>query len=951
MVMEVPDTPEKAAFARPVGESSSHTQGIEGKPSSSNQYLEPMTRNYSRQRKHSGLYDYSNDNAAQGDGDFLSSQARIDRLISDPHGTRTTHSNDCYPQPMRRGVLNDCGTSHEMIDLSQESPLPLSHPTRHWGVRHNEENHLNRQIEKNEWSGYDKLYFNDFNGDNAASVEDDFLLSQARLSQSISGNHDIIATHSHHSSLETNQSNVLNSGTSPEMIDLSQGSTFYFSHPTRHRGPRHKEDKCLSRQSERNEFGGYGKLAVRSLISNEGLGKERSNASNTSKSFCSSNNISGAENIRCHARVAPSYKEKTIGQQLNSQTRNEKLHSRHPELSFPQSNLQQNRLTNGCISPRDLTDSGDNSQAKADCKVIQNRANQKAHSSFVRNQGTEIDNGSCMVSQTTIEQANHNHLDAVLHPKKNDHRMLVRNGFISPSNIARNKNDTNDKGIEEGVVIASKLYNNNSSQITKNKGHRTVVHNGGIISSNIVRNNNDAKPKGFEGGVISSKMPNGNSSKFIHGSSFEGRATDKRKGKEIINEDLLVNSQHKWTIPTSRRSCLIPEKELTIISEMDYDTGRRIDDCGAKQKHTGTSSLLSSSYATGIFSSENMPSHLSSSTVEMSKGGTRYALSVPDKPEEAILQSGENATQVQEYFKLGSEAPQHTGKRKNSFTHSNAAECSSSTVDSSRKSYDRRSAKPSYSRSIRSRKSERVDTALAPIVEIDELTSIVSEENQELSDESFAKSIQLESDEVLARQLQEQFYLESPPVGITEEVFLHTSLRRENQSNRREAMLPSLLGRSRFHHQFRRMTSEPRTENGIGHIRRNFSRPSMSMEERIDFLEALEAAFENADDMDTPDRFLGIQRDFDENDYEMLLALDDNNHHVGASERQINNLPESLILLQNSDLHETCAVCLETPSVGDTIRHLPCLHKFHKDCIDTWLRRKRSCPICKCGIT
>ncbi|KAL1364434.1 hypothetical protein AAHE18_03G217600 [Arachis hypogaea] len=82
----------------------------------------------------------------------------------------------------------------------------------------------------------------------------------------------------------------------------------------------------------------------------------------------------------------------------------------------------------------------------------------------------------------------------------------------------------------------------------------------------------------------------------------------------------------------------------------------------------------------------------------------------------------------------------------------------------------------------------------------------------------------------------------------------------------------------------------------------------------------------------------------------MLLALDEQNHqHTGASSNQINSLPESTI--QNDNFAEACAIFLETPGKGEIIRHLPCLHKFHKDCIDPWLHRKTSCPVCKSSIT
>lgn len=42
-----------------------------------------------------------------------------------------------------------------------------------------------------------------------------------------------------------------------------------------------------------------------------------------------------------------------------------------------------------------------------------------------------------------------------------------------------------------------------------------------------------------------------------------------------------------------------------------------------------------------------------------------------------------------------------------------------------------------------------------------------------------------------------------------------------------------------------------------------------------------------------------------------------------------------------------CPVCLGNFEVGGTLRKLPCDHEFHQDCIDSWMERNRTCPLCR----
>lgn len=46
----------------------------------------------------------------------------------------------------------------------------------------------------------------------------------------------------------------------------------------------------------------------------------------------------------------------------------------------------------------------------------------------------------------------------------------------------------------------------------------------------------------------------------------------------------------------------------------------------------------------------------------------------------------------------------------------------------------------------------------------------------------------------------------------------------------------------------------------------------------------------------------------------------------------------------------TCNICLEDYQAGEEKKSLSCPHAFHKSCIDQWLKRVASCPVCKADV-
>jgi len=88
-----------------------------------------------------------------------------------------------------------------------------------------------------------------------------------------------------------------------------------------------------------------------------------------------------------------------------------------------------------------------------------------------------------------------------------------------------------------------------------------------------------------------------------------------------------------------------------------------------------------------------------------------------------------------------------------------------------------------------------------------------------------------------------------------------------------------------------------------------------------------------------------LYRDLTENDYELLLQLDENlPNKAGALPQQIQSIPT---IVSSGEEELQCCICLSEVEKDEVIKELGCKHRFHAHCIDKWLAINSCCPIDK----
>ena len=89
------------------------------------------------------------------------------------------------------------------------------------------------------------------------------------------------------------------------------------------------------------------------------------------------------------------------------------------------------------------------------------------------------------------------------------------------------------------------------------------------------------------------------------------------------------------------------------------------------------------------------------------------------------------------------------------------------------------------------------------------------------------------------------------------------------------------------------------------------------------------------------------QRNINEN----LLQNESNSENNQNHQNNQNQTIEKIELTFTNNLNnKNCSICLDEFNENEILFQLICNHYYHKKCINDWLRKNRSCPLCRTDL-
>ncbi|KAG5830367.1 hypothetical protein ANANG_G00309820 [Anguilla anguilla] len=227
-------------------------------------------------------------------------------------------------------------------------------------------------------------------------------------------------------------------------------------------------------------------------------------------------------------------------------------------------------------------------------------------------------------------------------------------------------------------------------------------------------------------------------------------------------------------------------------------------------------------------------------------------------------------------------------------------------------------------------------------------TGVKGEEHIIISDEdddvtaAVVRSAQVEEDEAFARSLQAQFDREEREVE-----------QRRQQARPTGSPTHSNGHPCEYHGGWSLMSSLTSMMDSNASFLYSFPETSALTDSRVD---AAGGRAQSQRSRGRPRRqALSSLDDSQGNNYEALLAFEERQGPAVAknclSQREIQRLPTKTFNPAYCAGKTDCQICFSSYTEGEELRMLPCLHDYHVQCIDRWLKESSTCPICRVDVS